>query len=353
MMLGALAALAVAAVVSSPLTAKALAIRVFSTPERVMAADTIVVGKVQALEEKPVKVGEMEYTIAVIKVESAILGAKDETHVRVGFPTAAAAPPAGGPIRPGVRPLPAVLPGRIRPGFGVPQNLAADQEGCFFLTKAPMKEAEFLVLAPNAPYLPKSENFDKEVATVKACVATLQDPAKALKSKDDAERLTAASMLLTRFRQPPAGWNGAVPLKQEPIDADLNKLILSALTDSDWTKADMNGPMNPMNAFYQLGITPEQGFPPKDFNPATPADHQEAMKKWLKDNAGKFQIKKMVAGKPGEAPVGQPVPVPLPAPVPPIKAVPIQIQPAVPGVRINIAVPAVQPALPPAPVEKN
>ena len=84
-------------------------------PNRVAAADAVVVGKVTAIEEKTVLVKEgnrmVEYKIAVVTVGDGLLGTKGAKTVRLGFV----------PIPPNVR----INPAPLQP--------AVDMEGCFFL----------------------------------------------------------------------------------------------------------------------------------------------------------------------------------------------------------------------------
>src|SRR3954463_5601249 len=96
---GLLTAAFAAVVAVSP--AKALMIAPPPPGLRVTQATTIVVGKVESIEEKTVAAPRFpgdkekgEYRIAVIKIEDPILGAKGLTTLRVGF-----IPPA--PVNPG------------------------------------------------------------------------------------------------------------------------------------------------------------------------------------------------------------------------------------------------------------
>src|SRR4051795_10782242 len=52
-------------------------------PRRVALADAVVVGKVTKFEDKTVKINEVEYQVAVVKVEQGLRGAEGLTHVRV------------------------------------------------------------------------------------------------------------------------------------------------------------------------------------------------------------------------------------------------------------------------------
>ena len=91
------------------LTAGARADRIgpYASPvERALRVPVVVVGKVTALEketvEAPIYPGatqKIAHTVAVVKVESNLVGANDLTHLKVGFVTTAAE--KGGGIRPG------------------------------------------------------------------------------------------------------------------------------------------------------------------------------------------------------------------------------------------------------------
>src|SRR5262245_13759981 len=129
LLLGAFAAGALAVLASGvPARALAIALPVVQGPARVAQAEAIVVGRVVALEDKDVKVGEMMYRIAVVQVTEVIKGTKEQM-VKVGF----VAPPVNQP-NPNPVPVP-IRPGR-RPGFGGPQYQIG-QDGMFFLSKGP------------------------------------------------------------------------------------------------------------------------------------------------------------------------------------------------------------------------
>src|SRR6516225_11259353 len=72
--------------------AQGVAVRLIPLPERVAMADTIIVGKVTAIEEKTVSAHQflgakdkVDYNIAVVEVKDALLGAKGMTHLKIGF----------------------------------------------------------------------------------------------------------------------------------------------------------------------------------------------------------------------------------------------------------------------------
>ena len=260
-------------------TAKAIAIRQPSIAERVATADAVVIGKVESIEEKTVKAkpifggDEIEYRIAVVKVGDGITGVKGLTHVKIAFQPAAN--PGGG----------------IRPGRPQPPKLEKDQEACLLLTKHPTEA--FYVMVNAFQIIDKTNpNFDDEVKQVKKLTKLLDDADKSLKSKDADERFLTAAMLVTKYRNQNFGGNP----KNEAIDADQSKAILQTLAEADFGKQypELQG-WNAVTVFYRLGVTEKDGF--KLPQNATQDQLNEAIKKWLKDNADKYRIQRLVAEK--------------------------------------------------------
>jgi hypothetical protein len=264
------------------LTAKALAMRMPSLPEKVAASDTIVTGKVVAFEEKLVEVEiapgqKASYKVASIKIDDAITGAKGLTHVRVGF---IPAPPINPnePVRP-------IRPG-LRGGFNA--SVEVGQEGCFFLAK--FAPGDFLIVPQFCQFIDKkADGFEKQVTLVRKTIAVLNDPLKALKAKDQSGRFEAAAMLLQKYNAYPAKRGGKV--SRQPVGAEESKLILTALMEADWSKND-DAVLSPLATFQRLGLQPKDGFqyprvqPGQDFN----AVMAETAKKWLKESAGTYRI---------------------------------------------------------------
>jgi hypothetical protein len=254
--------------------------------DRVARSTTIVTGKVTSIEEKSVKAtsfpgadDKVEYLIAVVKIDDAVLGAKGLTHVKVGF----MAPQAGGPGRP------------IRPGLGRGQaKLEKDQEVLLFLT--PHHNGEFETMQAYFSVVDKkADTYEKDVEAAKKYVKLLAEPEKGLKSKDATERLETASMLVAKFRTAPPSKNGP---KEAPIDADLSKLIMNALADADWTPPKPGGPrgnfqLMPVNVFFQLGVNEKDGWKP----PQDGTKFNEYVETWVKENKDKYRIKQFVAEK--------------------------------------------------------
>jgi hypothetical protein len=241
---------------------------------------------VTSIEEKTVSVEpvpgvkeKVEYIIAVVKVDDAILGAKGLTHVKVGFQ----APQAGGPGRP------------IRPGLGRGQaKLEKDQEVLLFLS--PHHGGEFEIMPAYFDMVDKkTDTFEKDVEASKKYVKLIAEPEKGLKSKDAANRLETVNMLVTKFRTPQPS---AKEPKEEPIDADMSKQIMNVLADADWTPPKPGVPQNnfqvtPIGIFFRLGVNEKDGWKP----PQDGAKFNEYVETWVKENKDKYRIKKFVAEK--------------------------------------------------------
>jgi hypothetical protein len=266
--------------------AKAPALRFSPLPERVATADAVVAGKVTGIEDKTVTAevapgaAKVEYQVAVIKIEDAVLGIKNLTHIKVGT----IKPPEGKPI--------------IRPGGYQPPRLNVDQEGVFFLQKHPTES--FYVLAGPLSVVNKAgnDNYEKELARVKECAKLLADPKAGLKSKSADDRALTASMLVLRYNTPRPG-----ETKRDPIDADESKLILGALAEGDWNpKQEPNSAqynLSPQMAFARLGLTQKDGWNAAGpFN--TPDAYQEAAKAWLKGHTDSYRVQHYVGDKKDE-----------------------------------------------------
>ena len=261
--------------------ASAMAIRLAPAPARVAAATAAYVGKVTHVTEKAVKAelfkGDVqEMKIATVKVSETILG-KGAREVKVGFVL---------PVTPAVG-----RPGIIRPGIRRPigPQLAKDMEGAFLLHKHPTMK-DVYVFADFQGFINKTGNpgFDTDLKGMKEIAKLLADPMKGLKSKDAAERLKTASLLVSRYKTP-------VPYaeaKTEAVPPAESKIILSAIAVGEWNpKGGIRfGEPNAQMMFNQLGLTPADGWTP----PMNYMEVPEAAKKWLKENAAKFKMKRCV-----------------------------------------------------------
>lgn len=285
----------------APLAAKALMVAPNPLPFRVASAEVVVVGTVASLEEKTTfsKKDGVEYQVATLKIEKGIKGVKDITHIRVAWP----APQK--PVQPGINPVDPNLPVRpILPGRGriVGMNLQKDQEVLLLLKKHEMEA--FYVGADFMPVVHKTgnPNFKAELAEVERGIKVMADPLASLKSKDNEERLLAVALQMQKYRTNRTG----NPAKQ-PIEKEESKLILKTIAESDWNEnaAPNRGPgsymTNPRNLFYQLQLTPADGWTQPRPDPKNPANFQKdfetAAKKWLTDNMDKYVIQRFVDGK--------------------------------------------------------
>jgi hypothetical protein len=232
--------------------------------ERVARTDTTVVGKIVAvegpvqLESWPGVDRKAQYQIAVIEVKETLTG-------------------------------PAVK--RVKLAFNPPdprrnfQNLRFKEgyEGTFFLTKFGDQEP-YRVLMYFDSLLGTDAAYEKQLAEARKAAKVLADPDKALKSKDVAERLEAATLLLTKYRSQPPGPDSARVQKDVPAERSL--LLLKALAEADWKTPEF-GLGSPRNLFQRLGVTEKDGWKA----PANFADFDTAAKAWLAANADTFRVK--------------------------------------------------------------
>lgn len=263
------------------LSARALVARMPTVPEKVAGSETVIVGKVVAIEEMVVKASpfpgspeKVDYTVANIRIETGVLGARGLTNVRVGFQ--AVGEPMNRPLRP------------IRPQFNM--SLKLGQEAIFFL--APHHDADFVIM-PNLlqPIEKSAEGYARQLDLVKKLAQMVEKPVEALKAGQASDRLLAAGVLVYRYRR-------AVPnrTKQEAIPAEENRLILKALAEADWTANDANAAFTARSVFGMLGVGAEHGFTPP--RPARGTDYtkayNEAAQAWLRSNGERFAIKRYV-----------------------------------------------------------
>jgi hypothetical protein len=264
-----------------PVTSKALMLP-SPIPVRVAHADIVITGKVTKIEDKTVAApafpgvkDKTEYQIAVVKVDDPILNAKGIKEIRVGF-----IPPT---------------PGVVRPGGYRPPTLTEDEEALLFLTKH--FDADFYIYPAYFDVVKKANNanYEKEVEEAKKDAKLLADPTAGLKSKEAEDRYLTAAMLIERYRVPT---RPTIPAKEEPIDAAESKLILETLRDADWTPPGPPAPgsppgwkLTPQQSFTRLALNKDDKWTP----PADGTKYAEAAKAWLKENAGTYRIKKLVA----------------------------------------------------------
>jgi len=249
--------------------------------QRVALADCVAVGKVTALEEQTVDAfpllkvrgaKKVPYRIALVTIQSLIVGPKDLPEVRVGF---LLPPEPGRVVPPGYRRMAQV-------------NLTVNQEGCFFLRKHP--EEPFYVAQASYDFLDKakSKDFDQLATQVRRHARLLENPDAGLRSKEADDRLATAATLIFRYRSPVYVYTRSP--KTEPIDAGQSRLILAALAESPWTEKDAESQTGRLRLFLRLGLTEADGWT----QPASPKDTPAAALKWLRENGATYRIQRYI-----------------------------------------------------------
>ncbi len=239
----------------------------FVMPTAVAGADAVSVGKVAdiAAETVPAGLGKGDVrpmTLAAVTIgEGHFGGARGK--VEVGFFQ-----------RTGRRPV---------------LRLADGGENRFFVKRNPAREGAFVAEAINAAVGGPGEKLDA-LAEARPLVAALKAPRKALTDKDASTRVTAAYLLLARYRAAPL----VAKPKWEAVPAEESKLILLALADADW-KAD--GRLSASGAFSWEELTEADGWT----TPEVLGSYPDAAKKWLEENAGKYKMTRFARGEGGRS----------------------------------------------------
>lgn len=247
-------------------------------PQRVALADCVIVGKVTNVPADPVhafalpKIAgapKVAHQMAVVGIDSVVLGATDVRELRVGF----IAPP----------PSP-----RRRTAF----QWSVGQEGCFFLRKHP--DESFWVIQADYDLVAKGrgKDFERRLALVQRCGKLLKDAEAGLRAPEADDRLLTAGMLILRYRTPQHVYRGEA--KTAPIDAERNRLILAVLADGEWTEMDLRAPMGRLRLFFRLGLTARDGWKPAKSEKETAA----AAQAWLRAHAATYRIRRYVPEEP-------------------------------------------------------
>jgi hypothetical protein len=251
-------------------------------PQRVALADSVIVGQVTSVLENPVQAfalpkilgaSKVPHHMAVVRIDSVVLGTKDLRELRVGF----IAPPPS--------------PGR-RPGF----QWSVGQQGCFFLRKHP--DEPFWVIQADYDMLDKARDkeFESHLALVRRCGKLLEDVEAGLRASDADNRLLTAGMLIFRYRTPQHAYRGAA--KTAPIDAGQSQRILAVLAEGEWAEKDLRAPMGRLRLFLRLALTSRDGWKAGKSDKET----AEAARAWLRSNASTYRIHRYVAD---ESPAGE------------------------------------------------
>ena len=262
-----------------------------SADHKFVQSEVVVTGTVTALEQGTVGAtapypgakAKVWYRIAVVKIESALVGAEGLTHLKVGFTLPdPSAPPARG------------SGGVIRPRQPVPE-LKEGQSVLLYLCKHPT--AGFYVMP--ARFLPADLGTvagGNELETAKAFAAALRDPLKGLKSDRPEVRAETAALLVAKYGAYPA--LGA-QVKPVPIDATESGLILQGLAGGDCRAGPNGAPPAAVRALYGLGLTEQDGWKQPVVRPGQDpfAKTKDAFVKWLAGPGQDYRIKKLVPKK--------------------------------------------------------
>ncbi len=215
------AALLVIALSVSP----AFALKIAAPPgiaQRAATAEVVVTGTVTDFEKEMVEAGQypgspqkVSYKIAVVKIDDALIGSKNETHIKIGFL----------PTDIGIR--------RGQPNFDLKENAS----GAFFLRKH--YEGPFYVFDyASQPLDAKSETYKADLELVKKAVAAVTDPDKALAAKDAKDRYFAAAAIVAKYRTAPCGST----VRSELVPAVQSKLFLPSILEGDWSAYEQDLP---------------------------------------------------------------------------------------------------------------
>jgi hypothetical protein len=262
--------------------------------QQVIQSELVVVGTVTALEPEIHKLpqqsggNKVNYMVAVVKVDEALLGVKGLTHIRIGFvPVANMDLDDEEDIQFG-----AYIPIRNN-------NLREGQQACFLLKKHHQGDFYTYPSRGGGPLFKNARHFEDDLNQVKKTLKVLQNPLAALQASEPVDRQFAACVLVNRCgprQQQPRG--SATSLKFEPIPAEESKLILSALSEMLWgdNGLDRHNTLNLQTCFWQLGLTQKDDWRvPQvkngdDYNTVM----GDAVKKWLDENKGKYRIQRRV-----------------------------------------------------------
>ena len=237
---------------------------------RACLADITVIGTVTEIEKElveakpyPGATDPVGYTVAVVKIETNINGAKAMTHIKVGF-----IPPTG------------------KQRYPTP-DLKPDMALLLFLDKHP--DGKFYLMPSLSPPVNVTPDAKPLVEQVKKLAPAFADPTAALKAEKAEDRALAAGVLVTKYRY--GRFN--VPREQVKLPEGESKLLLDALAGGDWSQT---GDFTPMTAVMMLGLTPKDGFtvPQPKAGEDAKALWKAEFARWRKAEGEKYEVLKWV-----------------------------------------------------------
>jgi len=265
----------------APVAAARKSIAPLGIAQQMVQSDVVLVGKVTGFEKECVEIkadpndkDTTAYTVAIVKVETAILGIKNTTHIKVGFVRRAE-------------------PQNIDFLDDEPQrNLNLDENGEYLLILQKHPVGSFYTYTYSTP--PSKLPAAAAVAEAKLAAAAIADPMKALKAEKAQDRAFAAVVLLMNYRSLAA----RAEVDREPIDAEENAAILKAIAEGDYTVA-ITGYMTLTSTYQLLGLSATDGWVHPTAKPGE--NHnlvmQKAFQEWLAGPGAKFRFQKFVAKK--------------------------------------------------------
>ena len=179
-------------------------------------------------------------------------------------------------------------------------RLSEGQSGLFYLQKHPASGTYYSFAQGISPIGDKDEGFKAEFAKAKACTGALNDPVKALQAGEAEDRLSAAHVLVEKYRRVVAGRTKEVAIPDEET-----KLILKAILEADWgldgrPEAGFNSAKPAPLLAYRLSLSAgSQGVPAVLTKPGESYTDKwkGAVKAWYEKEGAKFEIKKYVDEK--------------------------------------------------------
>lgn len=240
---------------------------------RVAVSEVAVIGTVTEIDNDFVEATALpdtkektKYTLATVKIETNLRGAKSMTHIKVGF-----------------------FPGSSGTGGHNKFPVLRDGEtAALFLVKH--HEANFYVFAILAPPIESTELNKETVAKLKANAPVLADPAKALTADKAEDRLLGAGLLVMQYRATRFG----EAMTTAKVGLEESQAILKAIAGGDWAKTESE--VNAYQLFTTLGLYAQPKF--KRVEPK-PGDDTRALWKaefarWLAEDGREYQIDKFV-----------------------------------------------------------
>jgi hypothetical protein len=248
-----------------------------SLAQKVAVADCVVLGKITAIQDKPVQgkggMRGVDFTIVEVEIKESLYGAKDKKQIRMGFPNIDKQGTKQG-----------AKPGRSVGQIGYFCGLR-DGKNDFYIVPVGCSSAE------------KDPGFEKDLTAVRRLCRLLEHAEEGLKSTDVEERLLTAYLLILRNCYAP--WRRGMVGEAKPIHAEQSKRILLALAEGDWKKnrREVRGAVAALQLSVKFGAPPLKDFPPE----AGEEQWVAAAKQWLKQNAETYRIHQLWIARPGPA----------------------------------------------------